>query len=69
MLKCLLLNDNAKVQFICDIKKLGSRKLNFAFYCVFICVIEKKAVLLRRHSVRKARCVSSEPPKPRWGGD
>ena len=38
MLKCLLLNDNAKVQIILLIKKLGSRKLNFAFYCVFICV-------------------------------
>ena len=48
MLKCLLLNDNAKVQIILLIKKLGSRKLNFAFYCVFIWLFQKKAVLLQR---------------------
>ena len=49
MLKCLLLNDSTKVQIILLIKKRRSRMLNFAFYCVFICVYEKKAVLLLRN--------------------
>lgn len=48
MLKCLLLNDSAKVQIILLIKKRRSRKLNFAFYCVFIWLFQKKAVLLLR---------------------
>ena len=46
MVKCLLLNDSTKVQIILLIKKRGSRKLNFAFYCGFIWSIQKKAVLL-----------------------
>ena len=53
MLKCLLLNDSTKVQIILLIKKRGSRKLNFAFYCVFICVYKKNVVLLQRfHGIK-----------------
>lgn len=47
MVKCLLLNDNTKVQIILLIKKRGSRMLNFAFYCGFIWLFRKKAVLLQ----------------------
>lgn len=48
MVKCLLLNDNTKVQIILLIKKRGSRMLNFAFYCGFIWLFRKKAVLLQQ---------------------
>lgn len=32
-------------------------------------VNSKKSSTFAAVSVRKARCVFSEPPKPRWGGD
>jgi hypothetical protein len=53
----LLLNDSTKVQFISDIKKRGSRMLNFAFYCGFIWSIQKKAVLLQQYQSEGALCV------------